>query len=133
MSKLTSALDYPPFFAWFSYVLALPAKLLPSKVSESILRLSATPVETWQTVGYMRTTVLITELCLLFGCLRYLNLNWTTDVSLARRSSGISVMAVFYHPGFLILDNIHFQYNAFLFGLMLWSFIGAYKASLINA
>jgi alpha-1,3-glucosyltransferase len=29
------------------------------------------------------------------------------------------------HPGFLILDSIHFQYNAFLFGLMAWSLVGA--------
>lgn len=39
-------------------------------MSEPVLRLSVSPVETWQTVGYMRTTVLISELCLLFGCLR---------------------------------------------------------------
>jgi alpha-1,3-glucosyltransferase len=34
-------------------------------------------------------------------------------------------LAVALHPGFLILDSIHFQYNAFLFGLMLWSLVGA--------
>jgi alpha-1,3-glucosyltransferase len=34
-------------------------------------------------------------------------------------------LSIAMHPGFLILDSIHFQYNAFLFGLMAWSLVGA--------
>jgi alpha-1,3-glucosyltransferase len=65
------ALDYPPFFAYFSYLLALPARLIFDKgTANEILQLSRLPVETWATVVYMRTTVLISELVLLFGVLR---------------------------------------------------------------
>jgi alpha-1,3-glucosyltransferase len=38
-------------------------------------------------------------------------------------------LAIAFHPGFLILDAIHFQYNGFLFGLMIWSLVGAKEAS----
>jgi alpha-1,3-glucosyltransferase len=65
------ALDYPPFFAYFSYLLALPARLVLEKgTANEILQLSRRPVETWATVLYMRMTVLISELVLLFGVLR---------------------------------------------------------------
>lgn len=41
----------------------------------------------------------------------------------------IVALAIAFHPGFLILDAIHFQYNGFLFGLMIWSLVGAKEAS----
>ena len=59
---------------------------------------------------------------------------WTdhlTDVGRLARSSGagrydrIIGLSIAFHPGFLILDSVHFQYNAFLFGLMIWSLVGA--------
>lgn len=112
-------LDYPPFFAYFSWVLALPAYCLPETWRHTLLAISKAPVEAWFVTAYMRTSVLITEGVLCRALLR-----------LARGSSEpyaarIIALGIAFHPGFLILDAMHFQYNAFLFGVMVWSLIGA--------
>lgn len=49
----------------------------------------------------------------------------STDPSTAQLLS----LAIALHPGFLILDSLHFQYNGFLFGLMLLSLLGAKEVS----
>ncbi|GFZ45705.1 Dol-P-Glc:Glc(1)Man(9)GlcNAc(2)-PP-dolichyl alpha-1,3-glucosyltransferase [Saitozyma sp. JCM 24511] len=123
-SALTpTALDYPPFFAYFSYLLSLPAKLLPEHYSQHLLQLSRVPVEGWAVVGYMRISVLVTEVVLFWSLLR---LSRSSNESSPAK---IVALAIAFHPGFLILDAIHFQYNGFLFGLMIWSLAGAKEAS----
>jgi alpha-1,3-glucosyltransferase len=47
-----------------------------------------------------------------------------------KRLQTILSLAILLHPGFLILDSIHFQYNGFLFGLMLLSLVGAQEVRL---
>jgi alpha-1,3-glucosyltransferase len=32
---------------------------------------------------------------------------------------------LFLHPGFIIVDHIHFQYNGFMYGILLWSLLMA--------
>jgi len=55
-----SALDYPPFFAYFEKVLSIPASLIdPQIVDLNNLNYSA-----WSVVAYQRTTVILTELLL---------------------------------------------------------------------
>lgn len=37
----------------------------------------------------------------------------------------IIAASVLLHPGLLIVDHIHFQYNGFLLGILLWSLVAA--------
>lgn len=65
----------------------------------------------------------MSELCLLWAVLRVsAGKQATAAGSSALRAAAL---AIFLHPGFIILDSIHFQYNGFLFGIMLISLAAA--------
>lgn len=61
------ALDYPPFFAYFEFLLSLPARL----IDKHIVDLSNLNYDAWSVVAYQRTTVILTELVLGAALLRY--------------------------------------------------------------
>lgn len=112
-------LDYPPLFAFFSYLLTLPARILLPNYASHLLELSSPPVEGSEVTAYMRGTVLLSELVMLVGLLSLLR------ISANHSNSTFMAIALALHPGFVILDSIHFQYNGFLFGIMIWSLVGA--------
>ena len=49
----------------------------------------------------------------------------SVDPSLQRIVSA----SIFLHPGFFIVDHIHFQYNGFMYGILLWSILMARNVS----
>lgn len=55
-----SALDYPPFFAYFEKVLSIPAYFIDPRIVD----LKNLNYDAWSVVAYQRTTVIITELVL---------------------------------------------------------------------
>ncbi|KAF5393604.1 hypothetical protein D9757_000121 [Collybiopsis confluens] len=109
------ALDYPPFFAYFEKILSVPA----SFIDPSIVDLNNLNYNSWSVIVYQRSTVIITEL--LLGAVLLKFIRSAVDPSTQRIISA----SLFLHPGFLIIDHIHFQYNGFLFGILLWSILMA--------
>ncbi len=120
-------LDYPPFFAYFSWILAQPAPL----VDPLIVSLhEGLEYAAWSCKAYMRATVVITELVLAAALIAHARLGAqrTTKIGYAddASSSGVSTSqmltaSLLMHPGLIIIDHIHFQYNGFLFGVLAWS------------
>lgn len=120
-------LDYPPFFAYFSWILAQPAPL----VDPLIVSLhEGLEYAAWSCKAYMRSTVVVTELVLAaallaharLGSQRAMKIGYADDVSVVGAStSQLLAASLLMHPGLIIIDHIHFQYNGFLFGVLAWS------------
>ncbi|KAJ7068165.1 glycosyltransferase family 57 protein [Mycena amicta] len=108
-------LDYPPFFAYFEKLLSIPAYFIDPKIVD----LNNLNYDAWSVVAYQRTTVILSELVLGAVLLRFIR--GSVDASTQRIISA----SLFLHPGFLIVDHIHFQYNGFMFGILLWSILMA--------
>ncbi|KAI0375747.1 glycosyltransferase family 57 protein [Pilatotrama ljubarskyi] len=108
-------LDYPPFFAYFEKLLSIPAYF----VDPRIVDLNNLSYGAWSVVAYQRTTVILTELVLGAAVLKFVR--GAENPAMQRIISA----SLFLHPGFLIVDHIHFQYNGFMFGILLWSLLMA--------
>ncbi|KAF5388352.1 hypothetical protein D9615_000326 [Tricholomella constricta] len=108
-------LDYPPFFAYLEKLLSIPAALIDPKIVD----LNNVNYDGWSVIAYQRTTVILTELILGAVLLRFIR--GAVDPPTQRIISA----SLFLHPGFLIVDHIHFQYNGFMFGILLWSILMA--------
>ena len=61
-----TALDYPPFFAYFERFLSIPASFIDSK----IVNLYNLNYDAWSVVAYQRSTVILTEVVLGVAALR---------------------------------------------------------------
>ncbi|KAF9058041.1 glucosyltransferase [Panaeolus papilionaceus] len=108
-------LDYPPFFAYFEKLLSIPAYFIDPKIVD----LNNLNYDAWTVIAYQRSTVILTEMLLGVVLLRFIR--GAVDPSMQRIISA----SIFLHPGFLIVDHIHFQYNGFMYGILLWSILMA--------
>lgn len=117
-------LDYPPFFAYFEYVLGM---FVPNK---DMLVVQSEPYVSETARWFQRTTVIVTDAVLFAGVLAYAG-TWsakdTLDRKWSRRKVIITVFLTLFNPALLIVDHVHFQYNGMLVGLLLLS-ISAIRA-----
>ncbi|GAM22191.1 hypothetical protein SAMD00019534_053660 [Acytostelium subglobosum LB1] len=126
-------LDYPPFFAWFEYVLSRVAPLFDAKM----LIVDNLNYHSPMTIVFQRLSVITTDLLFLVSAYllsKTLGSSITSHSSTSSSSKPTTTTTPFYqdpsfilygimilNPGLLMVDHIHFQYNGFLKGIMLLS------------
>ncbi|KWU47227.1 family 57 glycosyltransferase [Rhodotorula sp. JG-1b] len=109
-------LDYPPFFAYFERILSGFAYI----VDPGIVRLDNLGYDATTALYFQRATVVISEIVLILAAFRRV-VSFKPDPSTA----SILAASIVSHPGLLIVDHIHFQYNGFLLGILLCSILAA--------
>ncbi|SGY20657.1 BQ5605_C016g08115 [Microbotryum silenes-dioicae] len=115
-------LDYPPLFAYFERFLAFFAYI----VDPQIVRLDNLEYAAWSVVAFQRTTVVLSELVLATALLMWSRRSKKPD----HTTAFLIAASVLLHPGLIIVDHIHFQYNGFLLGILLWSVVAARENNL---
>jgi alpha-1,3-glucosyltransferase len=108
-------LDYPPFFAYFEWLLSRPA----AWIDREMVRVANLNYGEQSVVFYQRATVIVSDLLFLYGCIRY----FQGEARLRGNGRIDKVRLAFNYASaaFLILDNIHFQYNSMMYGLLMLS------------
>ncbi|KAI9930452.1 hypothetical protein ASPWEDRAFT_461471 [Aspergillus wentii DTO 134E9] len=114
-------LDYPPFFAAFEWIMSQAARY----ADPAMLVVNNLNYDSWQTVYFQRTTVILTELVLVYALSKFINSVPQQNKHLAH----IAGLSILLSPGLLIIDHIHFQYNGFLYGILILSIVLARKQS----
>ncbi|KAJ9188567.1 hypothetical protein P3X46_003914 [Hevea brasiliensis] len=104
-------LDYPPFFAYYECILSFFAHLIDPQIVDIHRGLN---YESNTVVYFQRISVIVSDLCLLYGVYR-LNKN------LEFRKRTLMCLLVVWSPGLIVVDSMHFQYNGFLLGLLMLS------------
>ncbi|KAK4214510.1 glycosyl transferase [Rhypophila decipiens] len=115
-------LDYPPFFAYFEWVMSQVAKL----VDPAMLRVYNLEYDSWQTIYFQRFTVIITELLLVYALQMFVD---SAHGSTSKRAAQTAAISILLSPGLLIIDHIHFQYNGCMYGILIASLVLARKKS----
>ncbi|KAG8808295.1 glycosyl transferase [Serendipita sp. 399] len=88
-------------------------------IDKKMVDLNSLNYDAWTVIAYQRCTVIISETVMALA------LSWFVRKSLRPDLQRIISASLFFHPGFLIVDHIHFQYNGFMFGILLWSILMA--------
>ncbi|ODV78512.1 glycosyltransferase family 57 protein [Suhomyces tanzawaensis NRRL Y-17324] len=106
-------LDYPPFFAYFEWVLA---QFVPEVVKQDgCLALVEKGAYSLPTVYFQRLTVIVSEILLFVALQWYIN---SSDSQASKRRAYVAASSLALSPGLLVIDHIHFQYNGMMYGIL---------------
>ncbi|GJQ74062.1 hypothetical protein Trydic_g18985 [Trypoxylus dichotomus] len=117
-------LDYPPIFAWFEYLLSLCAQYF----DRNMLIIDNLKYDSHETIIFQRLSVIVGDFVYAYGvyqCCSFLPKSWQTTVILP--------VLLLSNVGLLMVDNIHFQYNGIMFGILLLSITKLLKEQVIES
>eukprot|EP01117_Protostelium_nocturnum_P018655 TRINITY_DN7841_c0_g1_i1.p1 TRINITY_DN7841_c0_g1~~TRINITY_DN7841_c0_g1_i1.p1 ORF type:complete len:501 (-),score=146.60 TRINITY_DN7841_c0_g1_i1:197-1699(-) len=114
-SKSEWTLDYPPFFAYFEWILAQFASPFSLLWDEKMLEISSSPYQSLPTKIFQRSSVIFSDIILFYSLYRY-----TRSVDGKIQKFGM-ISSILMNFGLIIIDHIHFQYNGMLFGIFILS------------
>uniref|UniRef100_A0A673W6F4 Alpha-1,3-glucosyltransferase n=1 Tax=Salmo trutta TaxID=8032 RepID=A0A673W6F4_SALTR len=112
-------LDYPPLFAWFEYGLSHVAQ----HFDKEMLVVQNLNYTSPATVLFQRLSVIVTDMVFIYAvkeCCRSVR-EEKGSKDLLGHPFFILAALLLWNFGLLIVDHIHFQYNGFLFGILLLS------------
>jgi len=139
-------LDYPPFFAYFEFLLSqLAAMVDPGMVVVKNLNYASTA-----TVVFQRLSVIATDFLLVYACKEWTQSRFSQLLSRSRGDSSSSssssdrvasvknaqmivVFCLLANFGLFLVDHIHFQYNGFLFGVLLLAITRVFQRRHVEA
>lgn len=116
-------LDYPPLFAWFECILSFFAYYCDPRM----LIVSNVNYASSATVLFQKFSVITTDLVLAYAvseCVTITSVMHNSskkDAGLMENSKFTLIVLLLANFGLFVVDHIHFQYNGFLFGVMLLS------------
>ena len=105
-------LDYPPFFAYFEYMLSQ----LAVWVDPEMVRIDLVDSRGDTIVYFQSATVILTDL--LLGYATFLFLTSSNAIEKDPRKATQVLVFILFNGGLLLVDHMHFQYNGYLLGIL---------------
>ena len=118
-------LDYPPLFAYFEFLLSVPATM----VDPNITQLHNLGYASDKCVTFQRLTVVASDFVLILATNAYVT---TLRENLKYRTIALSLLVV-CNSGLLLVDHIHFQYNGMLLGILIFSLVAMKREFFITS
>ena len=118
-SRFVHTLDYPPFFAYFEWLVSQAL----AKIDSDIVAID-NEIFGLKTVIVHRVSVIASDLLLVYACYRFMRkTKLTQSDSRLTHSEKLKIWFFinYFSIGMFMIDNIHFQYNAMLFALIILS------------